>query len=401
MVKIANASMASMVGEKWFGHTIKETNRMEASPLRPEPEETLRVSSNRTLETPTSHVSSILARMPKAELHVHADGCLRVTTILDLAQQQGITLPVPPEDLPLACVAPSDCPSLAVYLDRYVIPLMVLQTPEALERMVYELCEDARRENVRYLEPRFAPGLHQRSGLRLGEIVGAALRGWQAGRQDFGLEGGLILCAMRHHPPEENLAMARAGERYLGQGVVGFDLAGDEAAYPILEHREALLYARSAGYGMTAHAGEAAGAQSVRDAVEVIGVSRVGHGVRAREDPDLLPVLRDRGITLDMCPTSNVQTKAVPSLAAHPIRYYYDRSIRVTVGTDARTTSDTTVTEEMLRINQALGFRMPELQHITRMALEAGFADASTRVRLAREYEMEMAALLAELDGSA
>jgi adenosine deaminase len=267
---------------------------------------------------------------------------------------------------------------------------MVLQRPQALERAVYELCEDARRENVRYIEPRFAPALHTHGEMSIDGAIAAAVRGWQAGKQDFRIEGGLILCAMRHRPPEQNLEVARIGERYLGKGVVGFDIAGDEAPYPILEHRDALLYAKAAGYGMTAHAGEGAGAWSVRDAVEGIGVSRIGHGTRAREDESLLPILRDRNVALDMCPYSNVQTKSVSSLDEHPIRFYYDSGIPVTVNTDSRTCSATTVTQEMMRIHDALDFTIPELWQMTRTALDVAFAEPGARQLLRAEYQREM-----------
>lgn len=348
-------------------------------------------------ETPEAYkslpVNEVIGRMPKAELHVHLDGCLRVETVAELAAQQGIQLPVPPDRLHGACVVPEDCPSLAEYLDRFVIPLMVLQRPDALERAVYELCEDAERENVRYIEPRFAPSLLNKRGMSVEEAIAASTRGWHAGARDFGLEGGIILCAMRHRPPEQNLEVAKAGERFLGDGVIGFDIAGDEAPYPILDHEAALLYARAVGYGMTAHAGEGAGADSVRAAVEVIGVSRVGHGTRSREDQTLLPVLRERGISLDMCPHSNVQTKAVDSLAHHPLRYYFDYSIPVTVSTDSRTCSDTTVSREFERVHESLGFTITEIWKMTRTALEVGFAGPEARARVLREYEIEMSSL--------
>ena len=337
----------------------------------------------------------IIAAMPKAELHVHLDGCLRLTTVVELARIQRIELPVPLDGLNDACVVPDDCPSLADYISRFVIPLSVLQTPDALARAVYELCEDARSENVRYLEPRFAPVLHTQNGMSHCDVIAAACRGWDEGSRAFGLTGGLILCAMRDRPPVENLRLAMDGERFLGAGVVGFDLAGDEAPYPILDHQDALLYAKAAGYGLTAHAGEGAGAQSVRDAVEAIGVSRVGHGTRSGEDHTLLPVLRDRAVSLDMCPTSNLQTKAVTRLADHPIRTYFNFGIPVTVSTDSRTCSDTTVSVEMQRIHRALDFSIDELWRMTLTALEVGFAPADQRTRLRAEYEAEMESVLA------
>lgn len=344
-------------------------------------------------EAPAPRTGGLISAMPKCELHVHLDGCLRIATIAELAQEQEIELPVSRQELDGACVVPEDCPNLAAYLDRFVIPLMVLQEPEAVERVVYELCEDARRENVRYIEPRFAPSLLTRHGMTHAEVIAAACRGWRAGARSFGLTGGLILCAMRHRPPDQNLEVARAGERFLGDGVVGFDIAGDEAPHPILEHSHALLYAKAAGYGLTAHAGEGAGARSVCDAVKVIGVSRVGHGTRSGEDHTLLRELRDRRVSLDMCPYSNVQTKSVRSLAHHPIRGYFDLGIPVTVSTDSRTCSDTTISREMERIQSALSFTIGELWTMTLTALEVGFAPQPDRIKLREAYKREMAEL--------
>lgn len=345
----------------------------------------------------TADVTGAIAAMPKAELHVHLDGCLRLSTVAELAEEQGIDLPVPVSGLRDACVVPEDCTSLAHYLERFVIPLMVMQRPQAVERIVYELCEDARSENVRYIEPRFAPSLLNKQDMSIDEAIAAACRGWAAGSRDFGVEGGIILCAMRHRPPEQNVEVARTGEKYLGHGVVGFDIAGDEAPFPILAHKQAMLLAKAAGYGMTAHAGEGAGAESVRDAVEAIGVTRIGHGTRSNEDATLLPILRARGISLDMCPYSNVQTKSVSSLQSHPIRLYYDYGIPVTVSTDSRTCSDTNVTREMGRIHEALDFSLSELWSMTLTALDVGFAPAETRKRMRQEYVAEMRVLTPEI----
>jgi adenosine deaminase len=353
----------------------------------------MQVHETLTLETPSPSADAVIAAMPKAELHVHLDGCLRLPTIAALAAEHGIDLTVPAERLRDACIVPDECPSLAAYIERFVIPLMVLQRPEALERAVYELCQDAAGENVRYIEPRFAPSLHMRQGMTVDGAISAACRGWAAGSRDFGLEGGLILCAMRHRPPEQNLEVARIGAKHLGRGVIGFDIAGDEAPYPILEHLEALRYAKAAGYGLTAHAGEGAGAESVRAAVEVVGVSRVGHGTRSCEDPSLLGVLRERMTCLDMCPYSNVQTKSVVDLRSHPLRFYYDLGIPVTVSTDSRTCSDTTVTLEMQRVAAALDFQVAELWHITMTALDVGFAPVEVRRQVREEYVEEMRGL--------
>ncbi|MGI8827716.1 MAG: adenosine deaminase [Chloroflexota bacterium] len=332
----------------------------------------------------------IIAAMPKVELHLHLDGCLRLPTIAELAVQQDVNLAVPGHLVGKLCGAPVHCHDLAEVLSYFATPLRVLQTASALERVTYELCEDLASENVRYVEIRFGPSLHTNDGMNLHQVIDAVVRGWHAGREAFGLHGGIILCALRHMPPAETMVVARAGIPFLGNGVVGFDLAGDEAGFPILLHRDPLLWAKSAGYGMTAHAGEGAGAESVRNAVEVIGVSRVGHGVRAEDDPSLLPMLRERAICLDMCPTSNVQTKSVTGFEQHPAARYYRYGLRVTLSSDNRTVADTNVTRELLLGYERMGLDVPELAAMTFMALEAGFGEKSERQTLVREFRLEM-----------
>lgn len=341
----------------------------------------------------TRQVMETIVAMPKAELHVHLDGCVRLETITDLASQQGLPLPASREQLAALCVVSPGCRSLVEYLALFVTPLSLLQTEEALERVTYELCEDLHAERVRYAEIRFAPALHTERGLSLDAVIAAVVRGWIAGRRAFGLRGGILLCAMRHLSPMENMAVARAGLRFLGNGVVGFDIAGDEANFPVLPHREPLLFARDAGYGMTIHAGEAAGPQSVRDAVEKIGATRIGHGVRSGEDPSLLPLLRDRHITLELCPTSNVQTHAVPSLRGYPLLHYYRFGIPITVNTDSRTVSNTSVTRELQLSKSNLGLDVADLARMTLMAVEAGFDDAGVRRDLAGTMRRQMADL--------
>lgn len=341
----------------------------------------------------TRQATDIIAVMPKAELHVHLDGCVRLDTIADLAIRQGLPLPTSREHLAELCVVSPACRSLVEYLALFATPLSLLQTAEALERVTYELCEDLHAERIRYVEIRFAPALHAERGLSLDEVIVAVVRGWRAGSRDFGLRGGILLCAMRQRTPEENMAVARAGLKYLGNGVVGFDIAGDEANFPVLFHREPLVFARDAGYGLTIHAGEAAGPQSVHDAVEKIGATRIGHGVRSGEDESLLPVLRDRHITLELCPTSNLQTHAIPSLQHFPLLRYYRFGIPVTVNTDSRTVSNTNVTRELQLSESELGLTVSDLARMTLMAVEAGFDDDAVRRDLAADMRREMAGL--------
>lgn len=335
---------------------------------------------------------ALITAMPKAELHLHLDGCLRPGTTAELAEMQGIDLGVPRDRVRDLLEAPASCTSLVELLGYFAIPIRVLQTVEALERVTYELCEDVARENVRYVEIRFAPSLHTEAGLSLDAVIQAVVRGWDAGRRALGLAGGVILCAMRHLSPGETRRVAVAGLPYLGRGVIGFDLAGDEAGYSVVLHREPLVWARDAGYNLTIHAGEAAGPQSVRDAVEIVGAQRIGHGTHSGEDASLLPVLRDRHITLEMCPSSNLQTRAVSSVAMHPLARYYRARIPVTVNTDNRTVSQTSMTRE-LSIGTQLGLNVKDLAQMTLGAIEAGFGEPGARQEMARAYRTELASL--------
>ena len=222
--------------------------------------------------------------LPKAELHLHLDGSVRPKTVLELAAQGGV--PVPTQDLERLTdylQATDSTASLVEYITYFELPIAVLQTVPALERATYELCEDLKKDNVRYAEIRYGPWLHVQQGLSLTDVIRAVLSGWKAARKSFGLEGGIIVTALRDMPPAQNVSLAQVAGRFVGDGVVGFDLAGDEAGHPPILHEDAFRVARSLGLNITIHAGEAAGPESVRQAISM-GAVRLGHGVRAQED---------------------------------------------------------------------------------------------------------------------
>lgn len=319
---------------------------------------------------------------PKAELHVHLDTSVRVETVRDLSKKYDIDVPNPVED---AVVAPARCDDLADYLRRVDPQLAVIQWEEGLERVAYELVEDWARDGVVYGEVRYGPQLCTHEGLAMDDVVEAVARGLQAGADDFGVTVGQILCCLRHEPPALSEAVARLAIRHWERDetcVVGLDLAGDEARYPGAPHRTAFDLACDAGLPRTVHAGEAAGSDSVREALDVLGAMRIGHGVRAAQDPALLERIRREGIVLEMCPTSNIQTRAVDTLATHAIDVCYDAGVRVTVNTDARTISDTSVTNEYAKLVDTFDWDQQHLHVTTQYALNAGFMEAGTRKRL-------------------
>ncbi|MBO8190333.1 adenosine deaminase [Streptomyces oryzae] len=290
--------------------------------------------------------------MPRYELHCHLDGSVRPSTVADLARQQGIVLDRPVEEL---VVAPADCGSLTAFLTYIDVPLQVLQIPDALTRAARELVEEWHADGVVYGEVRFAPQLHGHRGMTLDEAVQAVAAGLTQGSAATGVNTGLLLCCLRHQTPDESLAVAETARRHCGL-VAGLDLAGDETLYRAEPHRAAFDLARAAGLPCTVHAGEAAGAGSMWEAIDVLGAQRIGHGVRCTTDTALLDRLRTDKIALEMCPTSNVQTGAVASLDDHPANALLGAGLPVTISTDARTTSATTLQRELDSLSQGAGW---------------------------------------------
>jgi adenosine deaminase len=326
------------------------------------------------------------AAIPKAELHLHLDGSVRPATVLELAKKNAV--PIPSDDLTKLetfLEADDQTESLVEYIGYFELPIAVMQTVPALERTTYELCLDLARDNVRYAEIRFGPWLHVQRGLSLAEIIRATLEGWRVGQAKTGLSGGIIVTALRDMPPAQNVALAQVAGRFVGEGVIGFDLAGDEAGHPPGLHEDAFRVARSFGLNLTIHAGEAAGPESVRQAIGM-GAVRLGHGVRAQEDPEVLAMVKDEGIQLDTAPTSNAHTKAVRRYEEHPLRRFYDAGIKVTISTDSRTVSGITLTDEMAKVARLLGSPREAIWAMNLQALDGGFGDQQTRVELRRQF---------------
>jgi len=305
----------------------------------------------------------VFQKLPKTDLHVHLDGSLRPETILDLGEQQGVQLPASDVDgLRAAIGCGKRFGSLVDYLRGFDITLSVLQTEQALERVAFELGEDAHRDNVRYMEVRYSPMLHTRQGLKLTTVVEAVLEGLVRARETYGIKSNVIICGIRNISPESSYQMAELAVAYKGRGVVGFDLAGAEEDFPAKHHRKAFRLVRDNNINTTIHAGEAYGPESVKQAIHICGAHRIGHGVRLKEDGDLLHYVNDHRIPLECCPSSNVQTGAVPELSRHPLKLYFDLGLRVTINTDNRLITDTTVSKELWLVHTELGVPFREIQ---------------------------------------
>jgi adenosine deaminase len=334
-----------------------------------------------------------LQRLPKTDLHVHLDGSLRIETILDLAREQGVRLPADTlEGLRPFVEIGAECESLVEYLKVFDITLSVMQTYGSLVRTAFELAEDAARENVRYMEVRYCPILHQQKGMTLHSIVQAVLEGLAKAEKRYPIKTGVILCGIRHISPDLSNKLADLTVAFKNKGVVGFDLAGAEEDFPAKKHQEAFSRVLANNINCTLHAGEAYGPESVHQAIHLCGAHRIGHGVRLIEDGDLLNYVNDHRIPLECCPSSNVQTKAVRSMQDHPIRLFYDLGLRVTVNTDNRLVTGTTVSDEYKVIHDVLGFTLDEIKELIIMGFKSAFLPYAIKRVLVAEVVNELKA---------
>lgn len=335
---------------------------------------------------------ALIQELPKTDLHVHLDGSLRLTTMLDIAEQDGIKLPAQtPEELAKSMHCGENTGSLVEYLKAFETTLKVLQTERSLHRAAYELAEDAAKENIRYMEVRYSPMLHTQQNLRLTAVVEAVLAGLWDAQQDHGILSNVILCGIRNISPQSSVEMAQLAVAYKNRGVVAFDLAGAEYDHPAKHHLAAFELVRDNNIAVTIHAGEAYGPASVHQAIHVCGAHRIGHGCRLREDGDLLHYVNDHRIALECCPSSNVQTGAVRELRTHPLKLYHDLGLRVTVNTDNRLITDTTVSRELWLCHTRMGLGFEDIKRIIVNGFKAAFLPFHQKQKLMR-------AVLRELD---
>ena len=335
--------------------------------------------------------ASILKKLPKVELHCHLDGSLRPETIVSLAEKNGVLLPTKnATDLKKILSIGDNGVSLEEYINRFQITLSVLQTPESLERTAFELIEDVAKENVRYIEIRYSPVLHTQKGMTPEESIEAVQKGLKEGQKQFGVQSGIIICGIRNISPETSLKLAELTLKYKNKGVVGFDLAGAEENFPAKDHREAFYAIRNKNINATIHAGEAFGPASIHQAIHYCGAHRIGHGTRLKEDLDLMNYVNDHRITLEICLTSNRHTRSVRSLKHHPIKFYYDQGIRVTLNTDNRLISDTTLTDEFLLAHQLFGFGLHDFREMTITAMKSAFLSYYARKQMIKSIAEEL-----------
>jgi adenosine deaminase len=343
-----------------------------------------------------------IEQLPKTDLHVHLDGSLRLDTIIELARQQRVKLPTEDRDELFRLIYAGEiCNSLDDYLKAFDITLSVMQTEESLERTAFELAEDAWKENVRYIEVRYAPMLHTREDLRLTTVVEAVLRGLRMAKRTYGIRYGLILCGIRSMSTESSIRMAELCVAFKNRGVVGFDLAGSEVNNPAALHQKAFQLILSNNINCTAHAGEAYGPDSISQAIHKCGAHRIGHGTRLIENGDLLNYVNDHRVPLEVCPSSNIQTKAAPSWESHPVDFFVDYGLRVTINTDNRLITDTTVSKELWLCHKHYGWTLDEIKEILIAGFKSAFIAYREKADLLRSITEELAQFHAPTNGKA
>jgi adenosine deaminase len=328
-----------------------------------------------------------IENLPKIELHCHLDGSIRPRTVLDIAMEEDITMPSMNIDIIREMlIAPANCKSLNDYLKRFDLPIAVMQSKKSLRKIAFELFEDAALENVKYIEIRFAPLQHIKKGLTIEETIENVLRGIKDAEDKYDIKGNLIICCMRNMSVKSAFEVVESGKKFLNKGVVGIDLCGDEEKNFSKRFVEPIRLAREYGYKVTIHAGETGIGQNVLEAVELLGAERIGHGVYIKDCLEAYNVVKNKGVYLEICPTSNIQTKAIERLSSHPIYDFYKDDILVTVNTDNRTVSDTTMTNEIKKLENQFQISIKDYKTIYSNSIEASFADSNTKERL-RNYK--------------
>lgn len=319
-----------------------------------------------------------IKQMPKAILHIHLDGSLRPETVYGWLKEQGIDISL--EEVRNQLMVDRDCRDLNQYLTKFGLPVSVLQNEEHIEQAVYELFEDLANQNVVYAEVRFAPSLHTEKGLNYEQIVEAAILGMNKAKEKFGIQGNLILCCMRGNDNKKsNLQTVKVAKQYLGKGIAALDLAGAEALFPTRDFQDIFEVARKLDIPFTIHAGEADGPESIRKALEM-GASRIGHGVRCIEDKALMAELAYKEIPLEICPISNLQTRAVEE--PHPIGEIYKKGLKTTISTDNNTVSNTDILAEYQYVIENTSLTLKDIGQMNINAIRGAYISLQEKAKL-------------------
>ena len=322
----------------------------------------------------------------RVELHCHLDGSLNINFVDEMLRRQGIVYEQ--EELEEKLTVRPDCTSLTEDLEKFALPLLCLQTKESLKRAAYELVRDVAKEGVRYIEVRFAPMLSTEKGLTCREVIASVVDGLKTGEREYNIFASAIVCAMRHHSLEQNMKMLAEAREFIGEGVCALDLAGDESAFPTSLFRELFVKAKEWGIPFTIHSGECGSVDNIREAIE-LGAKRLGHGIALEKSAELRAICKEKGIGIEMCPTSNFQTKAAESFVTYPLKQFVEEGLLVSVHTDNRTVSGTSLPEEEFLVQEQLQLSRDVLNQCTVNAIQTAFASDKIKKQLMEEFKME------------
>lgn len=317
--------------------------------------------------------------LPKIDLHCHLDGSLPIWFVQEILREQGIDQEL--EQVRERLQVTQDCRSLTEYLEKFDLPLQCMTTPQHIERAAYAVVKEAALENTRYMEIRFAPMLSVHETMDCATVIEHVIKGLRRAQQEFGVDTSAITCAMRHHDEQTNLAMMRTAREFLGNGVCALDLAGDESAYPMKQFGTLFEEAKRLDFPYTIHAGECGSVENVEGAV-ALGARRIGHGIALRHNKEIQKLCADRHIGIEVCPISNFHTKAVASREEYPLRDFIANGLLVSINTDNRTVSNTTLSKELDFITEELHVEKEAISRLLRNAVEISFAADEIKHRL-------------------
>ena len=320
-------------------------------------------------------LSEKLLNMPKIDLHCHLDGSLTLECVQDLYEK-----PVTLQELQVS----EDCQNLAEYLEKFDLPLECLQTADGLKKASKAFLCDLTKDQVSYVEVRFAPLLHINKQLSCEQILEAVIEGLEEAKKETGIYYNVIACAMRHHTEEESMEMFKAARKFLGKGLCAVDLAGNEAAFPMKNFEKLFAYARELELPFTIHAGECGSVENVVDSVNA-GARRIGHGIALKGNKEAMDLCREKNVGIEMCPISNMQTKAVADPAEYPIREFLDAGLKVTLNTDNRMVSNSTLAKEIEFVQKNYGITDEEIWKMTENAIEVSFANDEVKQMLLKK----------------
>ena len=323
------------------------------------------------------------------DLHLHIDGSLSINNIKQLASLNNIDISnKSQDDLYRLVRANENNKDLNEYLKKFDFPISLLQTKKAITLSISNLLNELKDDGLQYAELRFAPLQHLKNGLKIEEVIEAAIEGLKK----VDMYSNLIVCAMRHHDIEENMNLFKITKKYIGKGVCAVDLAGAEALYPVSNFKEIFEYAKENSIPYTIHAGEADGSESVKNAVNM-GATRIGHGIRSIEDESVMELIKDKNVTLEFCPKSNIDTRIFDNIKDYPLKKFIDKKIKITVNTDNMTVSNTSLKKEYMNLIKYLEIDKNDIKDLLLNSANAAFTTEDIKQILIRKIEDEFSDL--------